>query len=748
MAIQIVSGNLNNKGNAGQYETDSSTWGFGSFTFSPIEIGRDSSTHSAGLQALYARVIAQTIDYVTNVDPVIFTAIAGVPITAGKKYIATAKVRTRTELPVGTDNISVYIEPNLSAGVSTIISQTVLTVFDIKDALATNNWFDLEIKFQATDTRTEQNLAVALELAGGDSLNLGNRFYVDQFEVYEYEDVVEPPTCTLEIDEDATVIVNETAPGANDGSITVATTGGSGGTYEFQMDGGAWQLSNLFAGVGSGLHTVKAREQATPTCEDTAVFSVNADTIDFDFTLAVTNETVSGANDGMITATVTGTGGPFTFAINGGAYQGPNSFAALAPGTYFITVKNAAGDTLTKQATVTAGVILFEKVFFSKNPVTYLKNAAAGWEALNNYRLYDDVRVEDVTGSSIYNSKLKVDQPPASDGSVLFSVRRAFRDSLKAIPPTLNQSTIVRLTDRLKSFRHYTGELQDDEVTPETLTSSNPFLVLMGGLSTLKFPQIDFFGSYLTANKKFMSWAPLIKTVDRIQEDYLNFWIYTPAITAIKLRIKAYFDDGTDQTSTVLTQNNVSYAQLYQIPVGTSNSGVLGIDILKNVVKYEVSLLDQADAVISEVRTFVISKIRHPRTRLFMFLNSMGTYEVHLFTGVGVQSTDYDGEPFERYLAPDYTEDDIQVSNDSVTFQNKGSFSSGYIKGTSSAEWLAYFRDMLRTSRFFDVTTGKRVPMVIMTRNLPYLEDQNHERFVRFDAAEAFFHESYTPESV
>jgi hypothetical protein len=508
----------------------------------------------------------------------------------------------------------------------------------------------------------------------------------------------------------------------------------------------------LFAGLSAGVHTARVREQSNTDCVHEHIFEVNVADITFDFTLEVQHESIPGGNNGQITADVTGTGGPFEFKKEGFAYQDSNIFPGLAPGVYYITVKDATDGTLTKFAIVLAksfgggdGFTPFEGVFFSKNPVTYQRIASDDWEELDNYRMYNDVHVENDDGD--YVSALKVEQPPASDGTVLFSVRRAFRNFLKAIPPTLNNGTITRLTDRIRFFKHFTGELQDDEVTPEDLEESEPYLVLLGGLSTLKFPQINFFGDYIHENKKFMSWAPLEKVVDRQQEDYLNFFVYNTNITTVRLKIKAYYDDGTDNTDTIETRA-VSIGQLLQIPAGPANSHVLEIEPEKNLVKYDLWLERQTGAEISEVRTYVIAQVSHPLTRYFMVLNSMGAYEVHRFTGVAVLSTDFEGEAFEKYLPPDYTNDDIQFQNDSVTFQNKGSFSTGYIKGNDSAAWLAYLRDMLKTSRLYDVTSGTRVPMVITTRQMIYKEDQNHERFVRFEAYEAYTNESHTPEEI
>lgn len=382
-------------------------------------------------------------------------------------------------------------------------------------------------------------------------------------------------------------------------------------------------------------------------------------------------------------------------------------------------------------------------VFFSRNPVTFPKAATAGWELLTNFRIYDDVRVEDVADSGTYVSKLKTALTPDTVGNVLFQVRQAFRGVLSAAPPTQNQTNIARLTDRIKRFRHYTGELQDDQVTPGSLTASDPAVVVLGGINKFNWPDLNFFTIYLPAIKKFMTWAPLQKQVDRQQEDYLNFFIYDVTTVEINLISKVYFDDGTDQTVTVVTQA-VSFQYLYQLPAGPGNIRVSLVNPAKNVVKYELWLTDHADAVISEVRTYVLDTVTHPRKRLFMFLNSLGTYEVLRFTGVAEFGTDVVKDNILKFLPYTYAALDGEMEVNNATLQEGGSYSSGYMNDYSR-EWLDYLKDFLLSRRVYDVTDGKRRPVMVQGGNFPTGADQNYERYVRFTVIDSYTDENYTP---
>ncbi|HMG90756.1 MAG TPA: hypothetical protein VK589_11875 [Chryseolinea sp.] len=383
----------------------------------------------------------------------------------------------------------------------------------------------------------------------------------------------------------------------------------------------------------------------------------------------------------------------------------------------------------------------------SKNPITLGKAAAVDWESATNYRLYNDVRVEDVADSGTYNSKLKLELPPDADGNVVFYLNEAFKDALTTVPPTLNQNTIVRLTDRIKRFKCFTGELINDEVTPGDLDESTANLVLFGGIAKFSWPTLDYLNTYLPTNKKFLTWAPIQKYVDRLQEDYLNFWNYSEDITELKLQIKAYFDDNTDETAVTTNLSPVTYRSLYQIPAGPVNSGATLVNPAKNLTRYELSLLDQDDNVISEVRSYFITIVRHPLTRFFMFLNSLGSFEVLRFTGQADKQTDFSRELVQKFLPHNYAAVDGEFELNNNIIQPKHNYSSGFIKGTMAKAWHEYMQDFLNTSRLYDVTDGRRIPLNIIGGNWSEA-DQNYDRFIRFDVKPAYEDQSFTPSSI
>lgn len=731
MAKVIVSGNLNTYGNAGQFETDRSTWGFSNP--SALTITRSAAQHTAGI---YAALLSATSGLSSEaILPCIWSGVLG------KKYVVKAKVYTPAANKFGIDAGKFNFRSSLSNfnfGL-TEIDYTEKTVVE-----ATDTWVEVEISFEATGAPVGPGYGTNLCYVGGGVSN-GNQLFVDQFEVYEYEEVADPVSCDVAIDEGATTVTDETSEGAADGSIDVDAS--SAGTIEYSKDGSAWQLASLFTGLTTGIFIMRAREQTSPICIAEYPFALNFAAVTHDFTTILTHESISGLHDGAIAITPSGSGGPFEYSIDAGvSWHSGNNFPDLAPGTYYVAVRNADGNSVVKVVVINAGILDIDKVYYSKNPITFSKAAAADWDEVENYRLYNDVRVEEVADSGNYVSKLKMELHPDADDQATFYLRQAFRDAFTFTPPTLNYSDIIRLTDRIKRFKNYSGELGDIGVTPGDLDISVANLVLYGGINKFHFPGLNFFGSYLPTKKKFLTWAPTTKHVDRHQEDYLNFYVYGN-FTTLKLQLKVYFDDDTNETDITKSFVGSTYTQLYQIPAGPINSGALTLNPGKNPVKYELSLLDQTDSLISEVRTYVIERVKHPLTRYFMFLNSLGAFEVLRFVGQAQEETSFIRDVIQKFLPHNYTALDGEFATNNVLRTTQRSISSGFVKGTLAREWHEYLKDFMGSPIVYDVSNGLRYPVVI-SGGAHTTEDQNYERFIRVDLRNAYDNESFTPEEI
>jgi len=135
-----------------------------------------------------------------------------------------------------------------------------------------------------------------------------------------------PPTCTV-----AT------------GTITVTPIAG----LEYSLDGSAYQASNIFTGVNSGLHTVTVKNAAGCTASNT----ITVDPAPGSPTTPQLTQTPPTCTVATGTITVTPVAG-VEYSLDGGTYQSSNIFTGVNPGSHTVTVKNAAGCTASNTITV------------------------------------------------------------------------------------------------------------------------------------------------------------------------------------------------------------------------------------------------------------------------------------------------------------------------------------------------------------------------------------------------------------
>lgn len=126
------------------------------------------------------------------------------------------------------------------------------------------------------------------------------------------------------------------------GTIT-ATSPKQGTGFEYSIDGGAYQASEIFAGLTPGLHQLKVKELKTGCESELTSVLVNqlppspvAPTASI--TLQPTCKNLFGTI--VVKAPLEGTG--FEYSIDGGAYQAKATFTGLASGTHQVKCKDLA----------------------------------------------------------------------------------------------------------------------------------------------------------------------------------------------------------------------------------------------------------------------------------------------------------------------------------------------------------------------------------------------------------------------
>jgi hypothetical protein len=148
-------------------------------------------------------------------------------------------------------------------------------------------------------------------------------------------------------------VMNPSVSGASDGSITLSASGGS--NFTFSMNGGAFQSSPMFKYLPAGNYTVMARSAEGCSASISFVLTnptISCSSINIVVTATTTSNVPCEANSASLGVIASGGTAPYSFSIDGGAFQWTNSFSNLASGGHIVTAKDANGCTGTTSVTV------------------------------------------------------------------------------------------------------------------------------------------------------------------------------------------------------------------------------------------------------------------------------------------------------------------------------------------------------------------------------------------------------------
>ncbi len=131
--------------------------------------------------------------------------------------------------------------------------------------------------------------------------------------------------------------------GGSDGTVTIENVTGGVGTYEYSIDGVAYQASPTFTGLSVGMYDAYVMD--TNGCVISVPVEVFEPTpVDFDF--LVNDLTCFANNSGVIQLSASGGNGGYTYSNdNGATFQAGSTFFGLAAGNYDIVVQDVTGCT-------------------------------------------------------------------------------------------------------------------------------------------------------------------------------------------------------------------------------------------------------------------------------------------------------------------------------------------------------------------------------------------------------------------
>jgi large repetitive protein len=161
-----------------------------------------------------------------------------------------------------------------------------------------------------------------------------------------------------------------TAPlcnGGNNGSISVTATGGTGAISYIKNPSGQTSISGVFGNVSAGSYTMVAIDASGCTATNTVI--VSQPTAVVWNSVAHTNLTCNGANNGTITTTINGGTPSYLYTLApGGSNNISGFFNNLIPNTYTVTGSDANGCTKTTTVVITTPIAITFNTPIKTNP--------------------------------------------------------------------------------------------------------------------------------------------------------------------------------------------------------------------------------------------------------------------------------------------------------------------------------------------------------------------------------------------
>lgn len=351
-----------------------------------------------------------------------------------------------------------------------------------------------------------------------------------------------------------------------------------------------------------------------------------------------------------------------------------------------------------------------------------------------NYQLYGEVRVETEPDSGTFDKTLGFKLTPNADDEAIFELQDGVADFFPL--PDFNPyliTAIEKITDNQVRAQFWTAEAYGDPQVTQSLTLSETFTVLRGGLP--KQLNIDFFNTYLPSSKAFLNWHPGKKRVDISQPELLHFYCYDAAITDLTQKVKVYFSDQTDQTVTKSSLSGITEGSIYRIPAGYSQLDLASIDGTKQIVRYETWLEDQDDSIVSEVKTYAVEQITKPFTRYWMFTNSLGMWEIMRAEGKSVGGMSIDRERSTHYLQQGYDRTLGEIRNRVIGSEEAIEVSTGFFGSKEESLWA---KEFLLSQKVLQLTTTERIPYNILTNDYRPYQDHDYKWYLRFEAQLAY----------
>lgn len=286
-----------------------------------------------------------------------------------------------------------------------------------------------------------------------------------------------------------------------------------------------------------------------------------------------------------------------------------------------------------------------------------------------------------------------------------FDVAVYLADNLRRTPPRPGQTSIDLCGELTMPF-YVQSWIENDEVEIVGSRRTLPLeQVLHGRLSTEQFAmwRDEFFTTHLRQSRQFLTWQPAEKWVEEAQPEFLYFLVnFTPRPNILRLRVEVTYNDGIQDTFTAGSIAVAGQYTVYGFPVGFQ---ALGLALRESssgraVHSYRVWVSSEANARLSEVRTYYVNREWEPNALFLLYANSLGGYDTLRCTGQASRSLTVKGTLLQTALATNYLPSTSELFSLSRTGERLLTVNTGLMDGAD----LDYLSELALSDEIYVVT--------------------------------------------
>ncbi|WP_109678523.1 hypothetical protein, partial [Dyadobacter jejuensis] len=361
--------------------------------------------------------------------------------------------------------------------------------------------------------------------------------------------------------------------------------------------------------------------------------------------------------------------------------------------------------------------IQHQRLQLSRNPIVVLVDPVvlALGESRVDLRYYLELRIQKAFQSSQFVAlpMQEASEKPIPEGYTIspgayFEVQTRLDDQLSATPPTFGETAISVCPNLTRQYYYQSYRFNDDTELDRQLSTT--LWVYRGQIAMNHYASYkDLFFTDVIGGKtsKFLTWQPDHKLVRTDQPERLYFLTnFTPSPKTLQCRVRVFHSDGTAESFTAKTVDNVTPMTVYSIPVGYSE---LGLDArLKEILTYQVWLSNEDQQQVSDIRTFRVDRFAYESVKYLVFQNSLGGYDTLRCVGSPSESVNVNRQILERWTDYDYLPTVSEVKINSVTGERQLTLNIG---NWLNADYRQYLEELLMSEDFYIVDGEEFIPL-------------------------------------